>query len=134
MKCKSPECQNEAAPRTTGRTPVYCEPACARRNNYPSPEERRQRKLKDKYGLTVERYDQLMAEQDGACAICGVAGPEAARWGKLVVDHDHETGEVRGLLCSNCNCAIGLLGDSPELLTKAAGYLSVELPKEGIRG
>ncbi len=131
MKCKSPESENEARPRPSGRgaAPQFCTKACQ------LSFARRWTKLKHKYGITVDQYDQLLAEQGGGCAICGVAGPEAARWGVLVVDHDHETGKVRGLLCSNCNCAIGLLGDSPELLTKAAGYLSAELPlKEGIRG
>lgn len=135
MKCKTAECRKEAAPRTTGRPPVYCSPECARSNNVPTPEARRQHKLMHKYGISVAEYDQLLADQDGRCAICGVAGPEAARWGVLVVDHDHESGKVRGLLCSNCNCAIGLLGDSPERLNKAAAYLLAKLPlKEGIRG
>lgn len=64
-----------------------------------------------KYGLTVEDFGKLLASQGGVCAIC--AGTDEQR--RLSVDHDHETGEVRGLLCSGCNGAkLGRLGDDPE--------------------
>lgn len=124
MKCKRDGCENPVREYVgRGPRPSYCSKDCQAKKNHLGAEVRRSRKLKSKYGLTVAQYDQLMAEQGGRCAICGTSGPDAARWGKLVVDHDHETGEVRGLLCSNCNCAIGLLGDSPEVLRSAAEYL-----------
>lgn len=79
------------------------------------------------YGLTPEAYDQLLREQDGACAICGQAetfvDPRTAETRRLAVDHCHTTGRVRGLLCGRCNRSIGLLGDSAETLEKAAAYL-----------
>ncbi|QSM04369.1 hypothetical protein PROPHIGD43A-4_59 [Mycobacterium phage prophiGD43A-4] len=59
----------------------------------------------------------MNAAQRGKCAICGDA-PES-----LVVDHNHETGAVRGLLCNNCNRCLGLLKDNIEVLTSAAAYL-----------
>lgn len=72
------------------------------------------------YGLTPEAYAALLAEQDGGCAICGqAAAPNAA----LHVDHDHRTGEVRGLLCGHCNRALGLMLDDSDLLQAAALYL-----------
>jgi Recombination endonuclease VII len=74
--------------------------------------------LRKNYGITVEQYDAMAEAQDGRCALCGVK-PE----GRLVVDHDHETNEVRALLCFSCNVAIGHLKDDPELCTKAATYL-----------
>lgn len=72
------------------------------------------------YGLTEGRYLRLLEEQEDGCAICGrIPGPGEA----LHVDHCHSTGEVRGLLCLNCNHAIGKMGDSPDRLREAADYL-----------
>ncbi len=86
------------------------------------------RKRLRRYALTPADYDRLLAEQGGLCAICGkpesvqqpnrVTGAES-----LAVDHDHETGRVRGLLCMLCNTAIGKFGDDPEMLRRAANYL-----------
>lgn len=73
-----------------------------------------------RYGITEEQYQQLLAKQDGVCAIC--ERPDRT-YDHLSVDHDHETGAVRGLLCGHCNHAIGKMGDDPELLRKAALYL-----------
>jgi hypothetical protein len=71
-----------------------------------------------KYGLTLESFDSLLRAQGGLCAICSTK-PD----GTLCVDHCHQTGSIRGLLCSPCNRAIGHLGDSPEGLTRALSYL-----------
>jgi hypothetical protein len=76
--------------------------------------------LKKRYGLTLADYDALLAEQGGVCAICR-SPPTSIR---LAVDHCHATGTVRGLLCTNCNQAIGKLNDSPELLRSAINYLN----------
>jgi len=77
---------------------------------------------KRKYGLTFADYGVILASQNSQCAICSVYFSEAQR-GVLFVDHCHTTGMIRGLLCQNCNTAIGLLKDSPLLCTKAAEYL-----------
>lgn len=69
-----------------------------------------------RYGTTASELREMSAEQDGRCVIC-------ARERKLVVDHDHESGDVRGLLCSRCNVGLGLFCDSVELLEKAIVYL-----------
>lgn len=67
----------------------------------------------------------MWTAQEGLCAICHQ--PETVKYGDrvkdLAVDHDHETGEVRGLLCNNCNRALGMFGDSAERLLAAARYL-----------
>lgn len=71
-----------------------------------------------RYGLTVEQLDAMTAAQGGLCAVCS---RQPGKKG-LAVDHHHATGVVRGLLCSSCNTAIGLLRDDPELMEKAAQY------------
>lgn len=74
-----------------------------------------------RYGVTPERYDEMVLEQNGLCAFGHV--PE----GPLVIDHCHVTGRVRGLLCRHCNWAIGLLRDDPERARLAAAYLSAHI-------
>jgi hypothetical protein len=85
------------------------------------PEKKRAYVLKEKFGLTAEAYGEMLAAQGGACAIC--RGPAGGRWDTLCVDHDHNTGAVRGLLCLRCNRAIGLLRDDPALATAVSSYL-----------
>jgi hypothetical protein len=78
--------------------------------------------IKRKYGITPEQYDEMLNQQNGLCAVCDK--PERIRDGRrMPVDHDHETGKVRGLLCSHCNRGIGLFGDDPDVLLSAAAYL-----------
>lgn len=85
-----------------------------------------QMKLKQhlqKYGLTVEQYDEMLIKQDRKCAICGESGDESKPHRPLYVDHNHETGKVRGLLCQRCNFMIGQARDSIEILRKGIRYL-----------
>ena len=77
-------------------------------------ERERLRKYETRYGLKGDEADKLKAE--GCCEICG--NEEG-----LVIDHNHATEEFRGVLCDSCNKGIGILGDSPLLLNKAATYL-----------
>lgn len=79
--------------------------------------------LKRHYGLSLEDYQQMLASQGGGCAICASPHSKRPKMPRLVVDHDHKTGKVRGLLCSPCNVALGMLGDNLDLLTKAREYL-----------
>jgi hypothetical protein len=74
--------------------------------------------------MTYERYLQMLESQNNCCAICGGHQDKFKR--KLCVDHDHETGEARGLLCAACNGGIGKLKDSIDLLEKAINYLKQE--------
>lgn len=76
--------------------------------------------LKRKYGITIERYDELLASQGGRCAICRrEPRPDIS----LHLDHDHETGKLRGILCFRCNNSLGDLDDDPTLLRAALRYL-----------
>jgi len=88
---------------------------------------RRRWNLQKLYGITPEQYEEMLSEQGGLCAVCRQPEPDAhGRTGtqfSLSVDHCHDTGRVRGLLCQKCNRAIGLLGDNVELLRAAIRYL-----------
>jgi|SRR6266576_5149635 len=75
-----------------------------------------------------EEFYRLLAVQGGKCAICGYS-KRTAKDKRLSVDHDHATGKVRGLLCSQCNTAIGMLRESLALLGAAAVYLAKHRPK-----
>ena len=73
------------------------------------------------YGITRDQYEALLAAQAGACAICGQPPEPGER--RFHLDHDHETGAVRGILCGWCNTSIGLFGEDVRLLGRAARYL-----------
>ena len=77
--------------------------------------------IKRRYGITVDQYETLYAEQNGVCAICLKKCPSRERLG---VDHCHSTMKVRGLLCVKCNNAVGLFNDDPIIARRAADYLS----------
>jgi len=87
-----------------------------------NPDVHRAYLLKQKYGLTLDDYDKLIEEQGGRCAICGTDQPNCHHK-RFVVDHNHQTNAVRGLLCSTCNTGLGNFFDNPETLLKAAQYL-----------
>lgn len=74
-------------------------------------------KCKLVYGISLEEYNRLFEQYNYECCICGNVA--------VCLDHNHITGEIRGILCHPCNQAIGLLRDSPDLLRKAATYLEV---------
>jgi hypothetical protein len=77
--------------------------------------------LKRKYGMTIEDYDRMLEAQGGGCAICGRPPREDI---SLHVDHDHETGRIRGLLCFPCNNTLGDFKDDATRLYAAADYLT----------
>ena len=78
--------------------------------------------LRRDYGLTPEDYRKMAEKQQNRCAICG-------RWEThkknryLAIDHNHVTGKIRGLLCSNCNAGLGFFEDNPQILANAIEYL-----------
>ncbi|MFF3545419.1 endonuclease VII domain-containing protein [Streptomyces platensis] len=86
----------------------YCRPCRAERNG--------ESRLKRHYGLTVAERDAMIKEQFGIRPICLEPGTEH-------VDHDHDTGKVRGVLCFSCNAALGQFKDRPDVLRRAAEYL-----------
>lgn len=90
------------------------------RNN--KPEYWRDSYLRRKYGISKAEYDLMAEEQEYVCKICG--GNEVYRGlSNLIVDHDHATGKVRGLLCEKCNLMLGAARDTPAILRLAAEYL-----------
>lgn len=82
----------------------------------------RLRELARRYGITVQLYLDLHEQQRGACGICGRPEAEVPKK-RLAVDHDHKTGRVRGLLCQDCNFALGLLHDDSQLLAAASKWI-----------
>jgi hypothetical protein len=111
---------------TTDGFHCYCK-AC---NNVRSYESRqrllggsRHYHLKLRYGIGADEFDELVVQQGGVCAICGRPDPEH-------VDHDHETGAVRGILCFNCNGGLGQFRDSIDSLLTAASYLEAHRTDE----
>ena len=108
---------------------VYCSERCRKKaekkrhyekHGY-NKEYKRRHDLKNLYGITPDDYNRMFVEQKGCCAICGTHQQELKK--KLAVDHDHETGKVRGLLCRSCNTGIGLLKENKEILLAAISYL-----------
>jgi len=81
--------------------------------------EQRDKALMKNYKITNEDYERMFAKQGGVCAICG----SLPNGRDLSVDHDHTTGRIRGLLCINCNTALGHLKDSLIILEKMTDYL-----------
>ena len=80
------------------------------------------RRLQQKYGLSVHEYLALCEQQQNCCAICG--RPARDRSKRLAVDHDHGTQTIRGLLCHHCNTGLGNFNDDPALLRAAIAYLA----------
>ena len=97
---------------------MYCSDACKDRGHTNA-------RLERVYGISLEDYESIKETQEGLCAICKTEGFVMAKHHKmkLVVDHCHETDRVRGLLCHNCNRALGLLKDNTESLQRAIKYL-----------
>lgn len=96
----------------------------ARKSPKRSSEELLELTLRTEHGITVEGYKTLWELQKGLCAICERALQRGARGGNAAhVDHDHETNEIRGLLCFTCNTALGKFLDSEKLLEAALAYL-----------
>jgi len=94
-----------------------CKKCCrAKGRTYETPEQKRDYQLRTRYGITRAQYEQMYTEQHGECYICSSAS-------KLFVDHCHDTGHVRGLLCHHCNLVLGHAHDNPALLRLAATYL-----------
>lgn len=81
---------------------------------------RRDHAMKTLFGLSRDDYDRMLTIQKGKCAICGKRG---TRHRHLSVDHNHVDGQVRGLLCQNCNGGLGMFQDSPSVLIAAISYL-----------
>ena len=109
-----PTCSKEFTPSAPSQ--MYCAKECKGKNAY----------YQRVYGITEAEYELMKEEQHHKCMICKSEGFTIGSNGhteKLVVDHDHDTGKVRDLLCHNCNRALGLLQDNVNLIKSAANYL-----------
>ncbi|WP_373289974.1 endonuclease VII domain-containing protein [Longimycelium tulufanense] len=109
-----------------GKRPApYPGPRCATHHRAARAARRRaahSRHIQRTYGITLDEYERLYEAQGGACAICQRAKGTGRR--RLAVDHNHRTGEVRGLLCGPCNRGVlGHLHDDPDALQRAIDYL-----------
>lgn len=144
--CADPSCKTPL--RALSRS-KFCEPhrqeriraarTKSRNERYRENHEENVRKIYDaslrrNYGITIEDYERMKEEQGGRCLACGdEETPETNPTGArrfLVVDHDHDTGEVRGLLCFQCNKGLGHFKDDPGRLIAAFLYLE----RKGLRG
>lgn len=90
-----------------------------------SPEKQSDRHYKKTYGIALDDVENLKISQSNKCAIC-------FQEAKLYVDHDHETGQLRSLLCSTCNSGIGFLKENPDILRQAAAYIEIWKIKHGL--
>lgn len=125
---KSWECGKCGSPERASHN-YYCRPCWnTYQNDYRRERYRTDREYREKmrvhqrrvnYGITEDEHTELWAQQGGVCAIC-LLEPEGK---ELAVDHDHTTGEVRGLLCSKCNGGIAMFKEKLSLLFRAADYL-----------
>jgi hypothetical protein len=88
-------------------------------------ENTRRYKIKKKYDITLEQYNEMVDAQQGKCKICGTHQDELKKL--LVIDHNHDTNIVRGLLCDKCNRGLGHFNDDVNLLSQAIEYLSADL-------
>jgi hypothetical protein len=87
---------------------------------YAKPDQYRNYRLKQLYGISLSEYDKMLQDQGGGCAVCSQQCPTGR---KLAVDHDHATGQIRGLLCVDCNTTLGSVRDDPQRLLDLVAYL-----------
>lgn len=93
-----------------------------------TPELNRERQLKHRYGISVAEYNRLFEKQGGKCALCNNVNGHMFHRTRLQVDHCHETGRVRGLLCTGCNRGLHILEDGGlKKIRKILKYLGVKL-------
>jgi len=93
------------------------------------PSKSRNNDLKRLYGITLNDYNQMLTEQNDRCVICKTTEP-GGKHGKFMVDHCHDTGKVRGLLCKRCNIALGEVGDNIQTLQSMVEYLATAKTSE----
>lgn len=125
------ECKSCRKPKT--RAYYATNSAKVKQREYSHKERRRANTLRYCYGISTEKYEQLLMQQNFGCAICHK--PETKKnASNLCVDHCHKSGRIRGLLCHKCNSAIGKLGDSIELLESALAYLKYYSKPQNLHG
>jgi hypothetical protein len=138
-----PRCNKEFLPQKHDQ--IYCTTNCQAyvwREKYPEKVKETEKKYREKYpekikikqrvsalkrnyGITLEEYNTILISQNGKCAICQEEKDET-----LAVDHNHETGFVRGLLCRHCNHVVGFAKDNITILNRTISYLEKENKNE----
>lgn len=117
-------CGTDFTPKTYHHK--FCKKSCGvmdyqKRKGILNGEGQRDLHLQRHYGITLDEWNSLYNEQGGMCAVCEATESKGNK--PLATDHDHETGEVRGLLCDDHNRALGLCNDDPDVLLRLAFYL-----------
>jgi hypothetical protein len=117
------KCKKEISRKYEQNNKLVCS---ERKRNYTKkhPDETKSYFLTKNYGITLGKYNLMLFTQNGLCAICRNLSKDK-RKKYLCVDHDHQTGKNRGLLCSKCNIGVGQFNDSAENLRRAAEYLEL---------
>lgn len=117
------QCGKEYVPKRAAANVAYCSRRCGELARKESGRQRESH-LTRKFGITQADYDRMLGEQGGGCWICGAGPEQQSRYPTyLRVDHCHETGRVRGLLCEKHNLLLGRWDHDPVLLRRAADYL-----------
>lgn len=88
-----------------------------------NPDYFKNKHLESTYGISIDEYNNKLIIQNNRCAICGKHESEINR-GRLFVDHDHDTGKIRGLLCQKCNSALGMVDEDTDILFSMVSYLN----------
>lgn len=123
-KCKENKALAAFAVRSTAKDGkrTQCK-ACDQKYRLENQDEIREYHYQNRYGISLEQYEEKLKEQDYSCAICGSKHTSNDRMKRLVVDHNHNTGQVRGLLCHACNVAIGAAKEQEDILMACISYL-----------
>jgi Recombination endonuclease VII len=135
MKCLCPSCPQPAVRDGDGRCKSHNLEKKRRRFKERYAKNHRRYHLQSAYGMLEEEYAALLLAQEGKCAICGAISISERVRGKngmnsFVIDHDHVTGTVRGLLCNICNISLGGMLNDADLLRKALAYLDSNIAVE----
>lgn len=123
-KCKQVKIAKEFAKRAKNKDGLRSQcKNCDQQYRDDNREAVRDYHYKNRYGISLEEYNDKLSVQNYSCAICGSQHVENERMKTLVVDHNHATGEVRGLLCHPCNVALGAVKEKEDILMACISYL-----------
>ena len=128
VKCNTPRLHDDFSKDKNRKDGLYvyckiCMRTWSREYRLRKPREAKHSEIKYKYGITIDQYNKKLFEQGNCCAICGTDKPGGGHE-NLYVDHDHNTGKVRGLLCRNCNLMLGHAFDKIEILESGISYIN----------
>lgn len=100
----------------------YCKDCSRNKYHSKTDNEKYDSHYRSAYGITIKQYDQMLSDQNFCCGICRTIKP-GGQGNRFYIDHDHDTGDIRGLLCHKCNTGLGFLNDSKTTLEAAISYL-----------